>query len=63
MSHVINGICNELVEIGNMLGVKLEEILKLRSQALDKKLLSIQEPTDSYKDRTGYYGTLSINDF
>ena len=63
MSHIINDICNELLEIGNMLGIEIEEILNLKAQTLKQKKLVLHEPVDSYKDRTGYYGTLSINDF
>ena len=63
MSHVINSLCNELLEIGSMLGVKEEDILNLKSQALNQKMLLLQEPTNSYKDTISYYGTLSINDF
>ena len=63
MSHVVNSLCNELLEIGSMLGVKEEDILNLKSQALNQKVLLLQEPTNSYKDTISYYGTLSINDF
>ena len=63
MSHISNSICNELLEIGSMLGVEEKDILNLRSPALNRKSLFLQRPTDDYKVSTGYYGTLSINDF
>lgn len=63
MSHAVNGVCNELLEIGSMLGVEEKDILNLKSQALNQKNLLLQGPTDDYKVSTGYYGTLSINDF
>jgi hypothetical protein len=63
MSHVINGVCNKILEIGNMLGVNEDEILNLRFQASNQEMPLLQEPSNNYKDRIGYYGTLSINDF
>ena len=66
MRHDSNYKNKVLFEIGNILGLKEEDIVdlkKIASNQIDIQNVSVQEPADCYNNSSGYYGTISIKDF
>ena len=64
MRHVSNDRLSEILEIGNLLGLKKMEIQEILTTNYNEDVkLTTNNPIDAYNNSVGYYGTVSIKDF